>query len=95
MKIRERITEQIDRIRECTAWPEGNWHPCCVQHDYDYEEGGTIIDKIKADHRLARCVAGRHSLTMGFIMLAGVSILGIPAWYNHRWQQWKQKGNRK
>jgi len=38
--------------RGCTGFPEGNWGPCCVQHDKDYEAGGSFWDKIKADWKL-------------------------------------------
>ncbi len=77
-------------MRGCTLWPEGNWHPCCVQHDLDYEEGGGWWDKIKADHRLARCVAGRSSLLLGLLMFTGVMLLGQIPWYQHRYYQWKE-----
>jgi hypothetical protein len=54
---------------ECTMWPEGWWHHCCVAHDL----GGT-------DFELAACViqSSPHSPTLGIIialvMFAGVKL---------------------
>ena len=83
-------------MRGCTGWPEGNWHDCCVQHDLDYEAGGNIWAKIKCDHKLGRCVAGKCSMLLGLLMFVGVLILGLGPWYQHRWYQWRaKKGARK
>lgn len=78
-----------ERKRGCTGFPEGNWHDCCVQHDLDYEAGGSLWTKVKVDHKLARCVASKSSLLMALGMFAAVMIIGLVPWYQHRYYQWK------
>ena len=72
-----------ERKRGCTGFPEGNWHDCCVQHDLDYEAGGSIQDKIKADWRLTKCVAAKDPLVMRLIdpitNLIGKTLKGLMA----------------
>jgi hypothetical protein len=58
---------------QCTLWPEGWWHHCCIQHDL----GGADLD-------LAFCVIeSAPNVYVGgvvaFVMLAGL-ILFRPIW---------------
>ncbi len=97
-----------ERKRGCTGFPEGNWgKTCCVQHDLDYEAGGSFWDKVKADWKLMLCVASKEPLIlriidpvveliakilkgiMAFLMFLAVSTVGLWAWYQHRYYQWK------
>ena len=93
--------------RGCTGFPEGNWHDCCVQHDLDYEAGGSFWDKVRADWKLMKCVAAKDPLVLriidpfvelfgrgvkwllGVAMFLAVMTLGLKAWYQHRYYQWR------
>ncbi len=66
---------------------ETKWLSCCLQHDKAYWAGGTEDDKLKADLKLAKCVAettNRPALAkaMYFGVRAGGSAY-IPS--NFRW----------
>ena len=67
----------------CTMFPNGNWLRCCVAHDYEYADGGTLADKIRADIKLGRCVAKKGHPAIGAVMFAGVSIAG---YFFYRWR---------
>ena len=88
----------IDRLKasadlECSKWPDGDWHHCCVIHDYDYAEG---VNKWKADAKLAWCVMKASyrrgtlpwfpifHLCNGLLMWAGVTLFGWEAWLSYK-----------
>lgn len=75
-----------DMDMRCTMWPNGNWINCCIGHDYDYADGGTLKDKIIADFKLGRCVWKKGHPIIGIVMALGLSILGYP-WF--RWHSTK------
>jgi hypothetical protein len=31
----------------CTMWFEGDWADCCIEHDYDYADGGKLKEAFK------------------------------------------------
>lgn len=58
---------------QCTLWPEGWWHHCCIQHDL----GGTDID-------LAACVIQSapnavFGAAVALVMVAGLAMFR-PIW---------------
>lgn len=58
---------------ECSSSPEGNWHHCCVRHDYDYVEGN---GKWRSDARLAWCIFKKGHPAISLIYWVGVTIGG-------------------
>lgn len=68
----------------CTAWPEGVWHDCCVQHDIAYRAGGTWRDRRRADAALYRCVRSKGRPITAAVMFVGVRLFGLPAWIMDR-----------
>lgn len=70
----------------CTLWPNGTWIDCCIGHDYDYADGGTLKDKIVADLKLGKCVKKKGHPVVGAVMFLGLSIFGYP------WFRWYSKG---
>lgn len=48
---------------------------CCDEHDLIYEQGGSLVDKIKGDYKLARCVIKRNGWFVGGVK----SLLGLVA----------------
>lgn len=66
---------------ECTGWPEGNWHNCCVQHDYAYADGH---NKWKADFKLAVCVAKKGHPINALVMWVGVTVGGWSSYNEHK-----------
>ncbi|WP_051284357.1 hypothetical protein [Desulforegula conservatrix] len=63
----------------CTCFFDGNWWACCVGHDYEYADGGTLTDKIVSDWKLAKCVANRGGTVnkvAAALMFVGVSVGG-------------------
>ena len=40
----------------CTGWPDGNWLDCCLEHDETYAAGGSWLERLRADWKLAKCV---------------------------------------
>ena len=68
----------------CSWFPEGDWHECCVQHDFLYwssrTTGGGYRARKKADQALRRCVASRGHPVIAWIMYIGVRIGGSPIW---------------
>lgn len=51
---------------QCTMWPEGSWHHCCIAHDL----GGT-------DAQLAQCVVQSTDVPLYGISVAIVMYLGL------------------
>jgi len=68
---------------ECTRFPEGSWHTCCLQHDLAYGDGGGLKDKLKADTALALCVTRKGHPGVAVLMLVGVLIFGN---FHYRWR---------
>jgi len=58
---------------ECSSSPEGNWHDCCVVHDYDYIEG---TNKWVADFKLARCIVKKGHPGVALVYYAAVTVFG-------------------
>jgi len=66
----------------CSLFPDGTiaqkelWLTCCIQHDYDYWQGGTYQQKIASDRALKVCVANVGQPEIAALMMAGVSVGG-------------------
>lgn len=69
----------------CSAWPDGNWGQCCVEHDMDYWCGGSREDRSKSDRRLRACVSDNYAAWMGLVMRVGVYFGGSP-WVPANWR---------
>jgi hypothetical protein len=70
------------RFDGCSWWPDGfgdtNWRHCCEEHDYAYWCGGSAADRVRADDRLAECVAEETNRAFGWLMRTGVRVGGHP-----------------
>ncbi len=86
----ERATEQCRAHSEslpaaafstdgCSAWPDGSWLACCIEHDIAYWCGGTKVERASADLELRRCVAEERSEAFAGLMWTGVRMGGHPA----------------
>ena len=65
----------------CSAYFDGDWVECCVEHDMPYWCGGTAEDRRRADAGLADCVAERIGRpVLGEVMYLGVRVGGGPWW---------------
>lgn len=69
----------------CSLFPNGIpanpvlWCTCCVAHDLAYWQGGTRLDKVKADEALRRCVVAKAgSDILASLMKTGVMAGGLP-----------------
>ena len=68
----------------CSAFPDGTfkqkelWLSCCIQHDYDYWQGGTYQQRLASDQALKSCVANVGQPKIAALMLAGVRVGGSP-----------------
>jgi hypothetical protein len=68
----------------CSAFPNGTfeqrelWLTCCIQHDYDYWQGGTYQQRLISDKALNRCVADVGQPEIAVLMMAGVRVGGTP-----------------
>ena len=68
----------------CSAFPNGTfaqaelWLACCVQHDYDYWQGGTYQQRLISDQALKACVTEVGQPEVAILMLAGVRVGGTP-----------------
>lgn len=68
----------------CSAFPDGTlkqqelWLHCCRAHDFDYWQGGTIVQRVASDKRLQQCVAKVGYPNVAKLMLAGVRVGGMP-----------------
>ena len=66
---------------ECTKFPEGNWHECCIEHDYDYyHQNG----KWKSDVKLLWCVLKKGHPIIAPLMWLGVTLGGWGPYLGHR-----------
>ena len=52
------------------------WHDSCVAHDYEYWNGGTWIDRLVADARLAQGVEKTGHPLWGILMFLAVRVGG-------------------
>lgn len=64
----------------CSAFPDGDWAQCCLDHDVAYGCGGTADERKRADARLSRCVTSSGHSVLGPFMYVGVRIGGVPWW---------------
>lgn len=68
----------------CSVFPDGTfkqkelWLSCCIQHDYDYWQGGTYQQRLASDQALQSCVAKVGQPEIAALMLAGVRVGGTP-----------------
>ncbi len=68
----------------CSVFPDGTfeqkelWLSCCIQHDYDYWQGGTRQQRLNSDETLKTCVAKVGQPEIAALMLAGVRVGGTP-----------------
>ena len=68
----------------CSVFPDGTfeqkelWLSCCIQHDYDYWQGGTQQQRLNSDETLKTCVAKVGQPEIAVLMLAGVRVGGTP-----------------
>lgn len=69
----------------CSAWPDGNYRQCCVEHDKEYWMGGSRQDRLKADKALKACVRGKNGSFMASVMYFGVRMGGVP-WLPFSWR---------
>lgn len=56
----------------CSLFPDGDYAECCLTHDMEYWCGGSFLDRVAADLRLAQCVGGE----LGTLMFVGVRLGG-------------------
>lgn len=76
----------------CSRFPDGTWQQqdvwrdCCVAHDLAYWRGGTSHQRNQADQALQTCLAHQGYPTIGWLMLLGVTVGGLPYWpSDFRW----------
>lgn len=62
----------------CSAWPDGDWRECCIEHDMAYWCGGDARSRKAADEGLRACVARHGHPTIGALMYYGVRAGGHP-----------------
>ncbi len=88
----------------CSVFPDGTrqdqtlWMSCCVAHDYAYWQGGSYLQRLKADQTLKQCVENSEQPAIATIMFVGVRVggsplfptsfrwgygWGYPRWYKH------------
>lgn len=69
----------------CSAWLDGDWTDCCVEHDAAYWCGGSAKARAAADEALRSCLARRgHPPVLDFVYL-GVRVGGHP-WLPFPWR---------
>lgn len=61
----------------CSAWPDGPWQVCCIEHDVAYWCGGSAEERAFADRALRSCVAERGFGMLGWLMWSGVRVGGL------------------
>jgi len=60
----------------CSAFADGDWAECCVQHDVEYWCGGSSEERERADERLEQCVAQLGHAWLSRWMYLGVRVGG-------------------
>ncbi len=77
----------------CSLFPDRSlifqkdWCACCFEHDIAYWQGGTEVERLKADEALQDCIfqkTGDDKLAKA--MYAGVRFGGSPYFFN--WYRW-------
>jgi len=69
------------------TWSEPNlWCHCCVQHDLAYWQGGTALERLSADQKMAECVKKIGATNISKVMYAAVRMGGSP--YFPMWYRW-------
>ena len=66
---------------ECSSFPEGDWHSCCIEHDYGYATGE---NKWIADLKLLWCVLKKGHPLIAPIMYLGVTLGGWGPYLGYR-----------
>jgi len=69
----------------CSAWPDGDYLQCCIDHDREYWMGGSSQDRLNADLSLRSCVAGKGNALNATLMYYGVRMGGTP-WLPFSWR---------
>ena len=74
----------------CSLWFDGEWQPCCVEHDTAYWCGGSYDQRLEADRRLRECVAElQHDGVAGWmyfgVRLGGGSLSPFPWRWGYGW----------
>jgi len=69
----------------CSAWPDGNYLQCCIDHDREYWRGGTSQDRLNADLALQACVREKRGSFMASVMYYGTRMYGVP-WLPFSWR---------
>jgi hypothetical protein len=99
----DRIMPDDFKSDNCTAFPDGNYADCCVEHDKDYYFGGSLRERRASDTRLKQCVVSKGK---GWKrkLLAGAMYIGVRFGGVHflqtpfRWgfgNKWTRKGPEK
>ncbi|MFN2378382.1 MAG: hypothetical protein ABR538_17770 [Candidatus Binatia bacterium] len=78
---RRRFTTDV-----CSVSPDRNYGACCIDHDVSYWCGGSEIDRLQADRRLALCVEEHgHSPRYAEVVRRTVRVGGGP-WSPFPWR---------
>jgi hypothetical protein len=71
---------------QCTFFPNGDWLPCCVMHDYGCKDAQcqkSASMRLKADIGLFHCVASKGTTWYGrvlHVLIAALMFLGVRLW---------------
>jgi len=63
---------------KCTFIPNGTWDKCCIVHDKSYWQGGSKVQRSKADKQLYQCIKNTSNNLFAAVVYLGVRIGGIP-----------------
>lgn len=64
----------------CSMFPDGNYRQCCVEHDLRYFQGGSWLERRRADNKLFSCVAAQkkfYNKLVAPMMWLGVRVGGV------------------
>lgn len=64
----------------CSMFPDGNYRQCCVEHDRKYFQGGSRLERRRADNKLFSCVASQkkfYNKLVAPLMWLGVRVGGV------------------
>lgn len=63
---------------------------CCDEHDAEYEQGGSLADKVRSDWHLAKCLyKGSSNKAVGAIRAGGALIL--TTFFPYAYGAWKRR----
>jgi len=85
MDPRDGVPAQAFITDGCSAFPDGDWVDCCVEHDIPYWCGGSSEQRVAADEAFRQCVAAKKSGWFGQLMEWGVRVGGHP-WVPAGWR---------